>query len=100
MARRGHYRLVYRGRWWAAALGVVLTAAAITLGVTFGLLMVSMSPVIVMLAWLAYAVRIRPVPAGTGGGGPDTEPGAGVREPRRPLPMSPAGAAERPFPTA
>jgi hypothetical protein len=54
---------------------------------------------LVVLAWLAYGVRVRGLmSAGPRGDGPAPPGGAAVREPRRPLPMAPAGAAARPRP--
>jgi hypothetical protein len=51
---------------------------------------------VVVAAWLAAVLRItHPLPAGPGGDGPAPPGGAGVREPRRPLPVAPAGVAER-----
>lgn len=95
----GHRRLVYQGRWQLAALATMLSVAAVVVGVTFGQLIVAMSALVVVAAWLAYAMRVqRPVAAGPWGDGRGPAPGAGVREPRRPLPKSPAGAAERPLP--
>jgi hypothetical protein len=93
------HRLVYAGRWPLAALAVTLTLVAIVITVASGQIIVGLSPVVLVAAWLSYAVRLqRLVPAGTRGGGPGSAPGAGVREPRRPLPKSPAGAAERSLP--
>ena len=56
---------------------------------------------LVVAAGLVFVIRpARRVPAGPRGDGPAPPGGAGVREPRRPLPMSPAGAAARPWPDA
>jgi hypothetical protein len=88
--------LIYRGRLPMLLLAVAAMAAAIVTGTLFGLTFVAAAgPVAVMLGWLAYAVRL---PRFAGGGGRDWPPGMGVREPRRPLPKSPAGAAARPRP--
>lgn len=98
MIARSRPRLVYAGRWPFLVLAAVLVSAGIAVTATTGRDVLAWIPAVVLLAWLAYAIRIRrPVPAGRPGNGPDPEPGAGVREPRRPLPMSPAGAAERPL---
>jgi len=98
VARLGRHRLLYAGRRPVAALAALVSVAALVNGLVFGLLPVALAPVAVVGLWAAYALRWRPlVPAG-GGFGPDTPPGAGVREPRRPLPKSPAGAAEMPLP--
>jgi len=71
-------------------------AAAIVTGVLLQLIAVAVfAPVGVAIVWLAYAVRLRRF---AGGSGWDRPPGMGVREPRRPLPKSPAGAAARPRP--
>jgi hypothetical protein len=54
---------------------------------------------LLVAAWLGYGIRLaRRVPAGPHGDGPAPPGGAGVREPRRPLPLSPAGSAARPMP--
>jgi hypothetical protein len=52
--------------------------------------------VLAVLVWLGF--RRPRVPAGPHRDGPAPPGGAGVREPRRPLPMGPAGAAARPRP--
>src|SRR5437764_373734 len=84
-----------RLRFWVAVLADAGTSiAAGHLGTS-----VLVSGLLVM-AWLGYGMRLaRRVPAGPHGDGPAPPGGAGVREPRRPLPMSPAGAAARPVPT-
>jgi hypothetical protein len=89
--------LIYRGRLPMLLLAAGAVTAAIVTGTLFGLTVVAVAaPVAVMLGWLAYAVRL---PRFAGGGGPDWPPGIGVREPRRPLPKNPAGAAARPRPS-
>jgi hypothetical protein len=99
IARFRHHRVVYAGRWQPLALAVLLCLTAVVLAVTLGPLSIAFASAIVLAAWLGYAIRVqRLVPAGTRFGGPDSPPGAGVREPRRPLPKSPAGAAERALP--
>jgi hypothetical protein len=96
--RTRHHRLVYRGR--LATLLLMLLLAAVVLGVGIATAHLAMSAVVaglVVSVWLGYRLRlVRPVPAGPGGDGPAPPGGAGMREPRRPLPMSPAGSAARP----
>jgi hypothetical protein len=85
---------------------VALLLALAVIGVALGVGTVAGHPGIgalgagvVAVAWLAYGIRlIRLVPAGPRGDGPAPPGGAGVREPRRPLPMSPAGSTARPRP--
>jgi hypothetical protein len=107
MARRGSATLRPRRRarlrhWWRVLVVMaVLATALIVTGALTGLLV----PAIVtsaafVLAWTAFLLRPRRrVPqGGSGGGGRPGPQGGGVREPRRPLPMSPAGAAALPIP--
>ena len=97
IAKLGRRRLLYAGRWPVAALATLVSLAALVNGLVFGLAPVALASVAVLALWAAYALRWRRlVPAG--GFGPDTPPGAGVREPRRPLPKGPAGATQRPLP--
>jgi hypothetical protein len=72
-----------------------LTAAALT-----GYLLVGLGFTgVLVLIRLAFALRLgRLQPFGPSGGGPASPGGAGVREPRRPRPLSPAGAAMLPLP--
>jgi hypothetical protein len=106
--RRGHrpvrvvlrtrrHEVVYRGR--AAALIVVaaLTGAAITSGTATGHLGLGAGAAgLIVVAWLVYGLRLtQPVPSGPSGDGPAPPGGACVREPRRPLPVRPAGSAAR-----
>jgi len=95
--RARHHRLVYRGRLSALAVTVVLAAVALGVGSAtahLGITALVTGPLVAF--WLGYRVRLTgPVPAGPGGDGLAPPGGAGVREPRRPLPMSPAGAAAR-----
>jgi hypothetical protein len=50
----------------------------------------------VVVGWMGYGIRVtRTVPAGPGGDGPAPPGGASMREPRRPLPIAPAGSAAR-----
>jgi hypothetical protein len=74
----------------------VLTIAAATTGYV---LAGAISIAVAILAWLTLALRLtRLEPAGPRGDGPTSPGGAGVREPRRPLPLAPAGAAAMPLP--
>jgi hypothetical protein len=98
--RTRHHRLVYRGRIaaliaLAALIGVALGTGAATGHLGIGVLLAGLC----VTAWLAYSLRvIRPVSAGPHGDGPAPPGGASVREPRRPLPMSPTGCTARPRP--
>jgi hypothetical protein len=100
VVRTRHHRLVYRGRIaaliaLAALIGVVLGTGAATGHLGIGVLLAGLC----VTAWLAYSLRvIRPVSAGPHGDGPAPPGGASVREPRRPLPMSPTGCTARPRP--
>jgi hypothetical protein len=79
----------------AVMVAVTVTAAVVTGYQLLG----SIAATGVLLAWLVFSVRVRrTVLAGRGprGDGPAPPGGAGVREPRRPRPQSPAGAAELP----
>ena len=99
-ARRRERTLLYRAplRMLALLLGVVaaLTTAAIaTKYLLAGAVVVGTA----VLAWLALALRASHLePAGPRGDGPTPPGGAGVREPRRPLPFAPAGAAAMSLP--
>jgi hypothetical protein len=54
---------------------------------------------VLLLIRLAFALRLRRLqPFGPWSGGPTSPGGASVREPRRPRPLSPAGAAAMPIP--
>jgi hypothetical protein len=71
-----------------AALTGYLLAGGLTIGAA-------------ILIWLSLSISVvRLTPAGPGGDGPAPPGGAGVREPRRPLPYAPAGAAAMPVPSA
>jgi hypothetical protein len=98
VARTRRHRLVYRGRMSALVLMPVLFAAALIVGAVAGRLgLAAVVAGLVVAAWLGYGMRFtRLVPAGPRGDGPAPPGGASVREPRRPLPLSPAGAAARP----
>jgi hypothetical protein len=100
VARSRHHHLVYRGRIAVLAVTVALIAAALGAGTATGHLGMSVLVTgLLVAAWLGYGMRLdRRVPAGPHGDGPSPPGGAGVREPRRPLPLSPAGVAARPMP--
>jgi hypothetical protein len=99
LLRSRHHRLVYAGRWPLAAIAFALCVGAAVAAAVAGPPTIATASAVVIALWMAYAVRLqRLVPAGIRGDGPDSPPGIGVREPRRPLPKSPAGAAERPLP--
>jgi hypothetical protein len=72
----------------AVIAGLVATA------VLSGYLLFGIGAIVGVLGWLAIVLRVtRLAPAGPRGDGPAPPGGAGVREPRRPLPHAPAGAA-------
>jgi hypothetical protein len=90
---RRRHQLVFRGLIALVAVGLGTGTATGHLGLS--VLVAGLA----MVAWLGYGFRLtRRVPAGPHGDGPAPPGGAGVREPRRPLPMSPAGSAARPLP--
>jgi hypothetical protein len=99
-ARRRERTLLYRAPARALALLVGLVAALTIAAVATGYVLAGAITVgVAVLAWLTLALRVtRLEPAGPGGNGPTAPGGAGVREPRRPLPMAPAGAAAMPLP--
>jgi hypothetical protein len=100
LLRSRHHRLVYAGRWPLAAIALALCVGVAVVAAVAGPPTIATASALVIAAWTTYALRLqRLVPAGIRGDGPDSPPGAGVREPRRPLPKSPAGAAERPLPS-
>jgi hypothetical protein len=94
------HRLVYRGRIAALIVPAALIGVALGTGIATGYLGIgAMVAGLAVAVWLAYSVRLtRPIPAGPHGDGPTPPGGASVREPRRPLPMSPAGSTARPRP--
>jgi hypothetical protein len=100
MLRTRHHQLVYRGRIAVLAVTVALVGAGLGTGTATGHAGLSaLVTGLLMMGWLGYGMRLdRRVPAGPPGDGPAPPGGAGVREPRRPLPMSPAGSAARPMP--
>ena len=97
LARTRHHRLVYRGRVSALVLMLVLVGTALAVGTLTGHLVVgTVVAGLVLVAWIGYGIRMRrPVPAGPRGDGPAPPGGASMREPRRPLPIAPAGTAAR-----
>jgi hypothetical protein len=98
IASTRRYRLVYRGRLPALVPLAVLLGAVLAGGIVAGRTgLAAVAAGVVLAIWLAYRIRLaRSVPAGPPGDGPAPPGGAAVREPRRPLPMSPAGSAARP----
>ena len=104
LIRFGHWSVMYRISRWAPLAAALAVAAVLTASVVAGLVAIgSVAAGVVLLAWLTFALRLtRYVPAGpsapSGGDGPAPPGGAGVREPRRPLPFAPAGAAALPLP--
>jgi hypothetical protein len=99
IARRGNRALFYRGPVWslAALLGTLLAVFIVALVTTY-VIEGAITILVAFLVWAVLALRVvRLEPAGPSGDGPDPG-GAGVREPRRPLPMAPAGAAALPLP--
>ncbi len=98
VASTRRHRLVYRGRIAALVLMLILVAAALAAGTVTGHLGAGAGAAgLAVVVWLGYGLRItRLVPAGPRGDGPAPPGGATVREPRRPLPLSPAGTAARP----
>jgi hypothetical protein len=93
-------RLVYRGRRAALIALAVLIGLALGTGAATGHLGIgALLTGLAVAVWLAYSLRLsRPVPAGPRGDGPAPPGGASVREPRRPLPLSPSGVSARPCP--
>jgi hypothetical protein len=101
LARIREWTLMYRiSRWGAVALVVALAAAVTFTAITGLVVLGSMVAGTTLLAWLAFTLRVvRLLPAGPPrGDGPAPPGGAAVREPRRPLPLAPAGAAAVPLP--
>ena len=100
LARRRERTLLYRAPVRTLALLVVAVAALTTAAVATGYVLVgAVIAGIAVLAWLALALHVsRLEPAGPRGDGPTPPGGAGVREPRRPLPFAPAGAAAMSLP--
>jgi hypothetical protein len=97
LARTRRHRLVYRGRVSALVLILLLAPAVLAAGTLTGHVVVgTVVAGLVVAAWIGYGIRVtRPIPAGPGGDGPAPPGGASMREPRRPLPLAPAGTAAR-----
>jgi len=93
-------QVVYRGRLAALAVLLVLVGGGLGAGAATGHLgLAALLSGLLVVAWLGYGIRLaHRVPAGPHGNGPAPPGGAGVREPRRPLPLSPAGSAAMPRP--
>lgn len=91
--------VVYRGRVVVLLMMLAVASAVFTAGLFAGYVLGAATTVgLLLVAWLAYALRVMPLlPAGPRGDGPAPPGGAGVREPRRPLPVHPAGAAVAPI---
>lgn len=100
LMRLGRLAVVYRGgaRWTLAAVVAVVAAAGVG-WLLAGLVTGGVAATGVIAVWVATTIRIGRMVAGRGGP-PGSGPASGVREPRRPLPKSPAGVAEQPVPSA
>ncbi|MEV6850304.1 hypothetical protein [Actinoplanes sp. NPDC051411] len=106
VARRLRYRtgarrkreLAYRGRVAVlipllGLVGLALVTGAVNNRLGAGALVAGLA----VAVGLAHGLRLaRPVLTGPRGDGPTPPGGAAVREPRRPLPMSPSGCGARP----
>ncbi|TML30102.1 MAG: hypothetical protein E6G35_06965 [Actinobacteria bacterium] len=99
--RRGRLRVTYRSRVRSLVVLLVVLAAVSAGAALTGLLLAATVPAALLVAgWSVVTLRaLRGIPVPRPGLGPPP-PDSGVREPRRPLPFSPAGAAARPFPGA
>ena len=101
IARFRNWVLLYRITRWAPVAGVAALTAVATATVITGLVLPgSVVAGALLLAWLVSVLRVaRRQPAGPPrGDDPGPPGGAAVREPRRPLPLAPAGAAALPLP--
>ncbi|GIH03917.1 hypothetical protein Rhe02_19840 [Rhizocola hellebori] len=100
LARRGNRALLFYTPAWAVFIIVGLVCAIATTAIVTGyLLAAAIAAGVVVLAWLGLSLQVaRLAPAGRGPDRPAPPGGAGVREPLRPLPNSPAGAAAMPIP--
>jgi hypothetical protein len=87
-------------RWTLVAPIAALAAVTTVMSITGWVLLGTVVAATVLVGWLAYALRLmRLQPAGPpSGNGPAPPGGAAVREPRRPMPLAPAGAAAVPLP--
>jgi len=96
LARRGDRALVYRAPGAAVASLLVLVAALVTTAILADYLVLGIAAsVVAVVVWLRLAIRmVRLAPSGRRGrDGPFPPGGAGVREPRRPVPSAPSGSA-------
>jgi hypothetical protein len=93
-------RLTRRPHRVLFSLLTLVVAGALTAAALAGFLLVGLAVTgVLVLVRLAFALRLgRLQPFGPSGGGPASPGGASVREPRRPRPQSPAGAAMLPLP--
>jgi len=100
LARRGNRALLYYAPTWSVVLLVGLVSVLATAAVIAGYALAGAVVIgVVVFAWLGFALRVtRLEPFGRRGDGSTPPGGAGVREPRRPLPNAPAGAAAMPIP--
>jgi hypothetical protein len=87
-------------RWVPLAVVAALAAVATVTAITGLVLVGSVAAATVVVAGIVVALRVvRLLPAGPFRGDDPTPPGgAAVREPRRPMPLAPAGAAAMPLP--
>ena len=92
----------YRNRLFALLVLAVLVAVPVTVGALTGFLLAGSlaAGVLVLgsLSWLGYKAWAWRRSAVGGWGGPPPPDGDGVREPRRPGPIAPAGAVALPLP--
>ena len=98
--RRRERTLLYRAPARALVLLLGIVAALATAAATTGYFRAGAVTIgVAVVAWLILALRVtRLQPAVPRGDGPTASGGAGVREPRRPMPLAPAGAAAMPLP--
>jgi hypothetical protein len=92
---------VYRARTPSLVLLAVTTILLVTAAAITGFVLAGAAiAALMVIGWLAQALRIaRLQPSGPRGDGPAPPGGAGVREPRRPLPVVSTGAAAVSVPT-
>jgi hypothetical protein len=89
-------RIIRTASWAVLVIGVLVTGA-----LAGHWLIIGPAAAALTLGWFAWSIRFGPpVPAGGGGfwGEDFDEGGAGVREPRRPLPDLPGGTIALPLP--
>ena len=100
LLRRRRACLVWSGRpvvMLASTLVVVLAVAGF--GLVSGYAVAVAAGLAVLAATFVTGLRTRGAVSGGPGGWPEPPDGAGVREPRRPLPLAPSGAAFAPRPS-